>query len=98
MGCPVETNPWTKVVRVLVPPTMQERQQNWVGLAVVANIVGVRVELVAEAHIQRELRMQVPIILEISRNEIIVGVRNDQRPGWHRAADGRGKEEVLIVD
>ena len=39
-----------------------------------------------------------PVVLSVRCNEIIVGIRNDQSPVGERAANGYGKEQVLIVD
>ena len=87
-GRPVETNTRAPIFSILVPRAVQKRQQDGIDLTVVPDVVHVGINLIAQAEIQRELRMNPPIVLEIAGNVIIVGIGNDEVLVGRAAANG----------
>jgi len=49
---PVEADARTEIVDILVPGSVQERQQDGIDLAGVANVIHVGINLVAETQIE----------------------------------------------
>src|SRR5712691_1872960 len=78
--------------------SVQKRQQDGIDLAVVAQVVYVGVNLIAQTQVQSELWMDSPVVLKISRRMVIVRVRDDQRNLRDAAANGDGEQSVPVID
>src|SRR5262245_320501 len=96
--CPVETDTRCEVVLVAVTRAVEERQNERIQLVRAADVLYISIELVPEAQIERELRVNSPIILEETCKIVVVGIRNYQRAISRRVWERDGKQQVIIID
>ena len=77
---------------------LQERQDDRIQLIDATVVLHVGIDLVAQADVQRELRMHAPVVLCEEREVRVVGIRDQQRLRGMTAAQRHGKQQIVVVD
>jgi hypothetical protein len=95
---PVESNPWRPVVRVALALVGHKRQNDRIELVDPTDVIDVCIDLVSKPDVQRQLRVHAPVVLDVSRNMHIVGVRDLQILIGTTAAQRHRKQQVVVVD
>ena len=94
---PVEANARAEIVGVFVARSLEESGKNRIDLVVVADVVDVGIDFVAHAKIERELAVDVPVVLNVSGNEVVVGVGEYERLVGRATANGHSEEQILVI-
>ena len=76
---PIESDARSPIVNVFAARTMQKRLHDGVDLAVVADVFGVGIEIVAQPKVQGELPGDVPVVLCEERQIVVIAAGQQER-------------------
>ena len=96
-GRPVEAEARSQVVEIAPALALEERRHDRVDLVHAADVLDVRVDLVPQAGIDRQVRPHPPVVLHEPGQIVVVRIRNHQCLVRFAAAQRHREQQIAIV-